>query len=53
MPTPRKRKDETWREYRNRLIKHYIEYGYPTHQAIAIAYRVAEKKQKEQKQKNE
>jgi len=38
MPAPKKRKDETWDEYRNRLIKFYIAEGYPQKQAVAIAY---------------
>jgi len=49
MPKPRKQSDETWPQYRNRLVKHYIDEGYPPHQAVAIAYRVVEKMKKESK----
>jgi len=40
MPKPRKRKGETTKSYRSRLISHYIREGYPREQAAAIAYSV-------------
>ena len=46
MPIPRKRKGEKKTEYIQRLIRHYIEEGYPQKQAIAIAINVANKKYK-------
>ena len=46
MPIPRKRKGEKKTKYIQRLIRHYIEEGYPQKQAIAIAINVANKKYK-------
>lgn len=43
MPKPPKRKGETTQERVSRLIRHYIEEGYPQKQAIAIAYNQARK----------
>lgn len=43
MPIPRKRSNETWKQYINRLTKHYIEEGYEPSQAYAIAHSVADK----------
>lgn len=46
MPVPRKRKNETWKEYIYRLTEHYIEEGYKPKQAYAIAHSVARRKKK-------
>lgn len=51
MPRPQKRKKETWQDYISRLIKHYIEEGYPRNQAIAIAYKVADQVKRNQTNK--
>jgi len=51
LPKPRKRKGETWSQYRNRLVRHYIDEGYPPKQAVAIAYSQTRKMQKEKKKK--
>jgi len=51
MPKPRKKKDETWSQYRNRLVRHYIDEGYPPRQAVAIAYSQVRKQQAQKRQK--
>jgi len=43
MPIPRKKKYERKKHYIQRLIRHYIDEGYPQKQAVAIAINVAEK----------
>lgn len=43
MPRPRKKRDESWKSYINRLTKHYIEEGYPPKQAYAIANSIVNK----------
>jgi hypothetical protein len=48
MPRPRRKKGETEAQYRQRLVRHYIDEGYPPKQAVAIAYSVMER-QKEKK----
>jgi len=39
MPEPKKKQREPLKQYRSRLIAHYIREGYPRDQAAAIAYR--------------
>lgn len=49
MPRPRRRKGETESEYRQRLIRHYIEEGYPQKQAVAIAYDVIRREKRKKR----
>ena len=38
MPTPSKKEGESLSDYRSRLIQFFIHEGYPSSQAMAIAY---------------
>lgn len=51
MPIPRKRTNETWKEYIYRLTEHYIKEGYKPKQAYAIAHSVARRKRKKMRSK--
>lgn len=52
MPIPRKRKNESWREYQRRITKHYIKEGYPPGQSYKIAESVVDRKKREQRNKH-
>ncbi len=52
MPRPRRRKGESEAQYRQRLVRHYIDEGYPPKQAVAIAYSVIERQKKKKKKKS-
>jgi len=49
MPRPKKKRGEKRSSYRQRLVRHYINEGYPKRQAVAIAYSVERKTRKKRK----
>jgi len=46
MPEPQRKQGEPEDSYRSRLIRHYINRGYPRDQAAAIAYSRTRKKRR-------
>lgn len=48
---PVKRKDESWAEYKRRLIRYYIDNGYPETQAVKIALLKISKQKEDDNQK--
>jgi hypothetical protein len=43
MPRPKRKKGESEAQYRQKLVRHYIDEGYPPKQAVAIAYSLMER----------